>query len=89
MSGWLIGFVVGALVVVVVVALLVLMIAGARAAAGKAEAILSALRVASDNTAGLWRVRETNATATRIVEAATSARQALEAQPSSDGEARR
>lgn len=79
MSGWLIGFVVGALVVVVVVALLLLMIANARRVAAKAEAILDALQQARDNTYGLWAVTGTNLAADRIVRAATQAREALAA----------
>lgn len=79
MSGWVIGFAVGTAVVLVVVVLLLLMIVGARRAAEKAEDILLALREARDNTQGLWAVADTNATATRIVEAATSARLALAA----------
>lgn len=79
MSGWAIGFTVGAVVVVIVVVLLVLMIAGARRVAGKAEAILAALNQARDNTYGLWAVADTNAAASRIVAAATSAREALAA----------
>lgn len=78
MSGWVIGFAVGAAVVVVVVVLLLGMIVGARRAAAKAEAILAALHEARDNTLPLWQLVDTNATATRIVEAATAAREALE-----------
>ena len=77
MSGWAIGFSVGAAVVVVVVVLLVLMIAGARRVATKAEDILSALEEARLNTLGLWDVATTNATAERIVAAAAGAREAL------------
>jgi Sec-independent protein translocase protein TatA len=81
MTGWIIGFAIGGVVVVIVVVLLLLMIVGARKVAGTAEAILAALHEARDNTQPLWRVSATNATATRIVVAATTARQALEGQP--------
>ncbi len=78
MSGWAIGFAVGGVVVVIVVVLLLLMIAGARKVAAKAEAVLAALHEARDNTAPLWDVSATNATASRIVAAATAARESLE-----------
>jgi hypothetical protein len=77
MSGWVIGFIVGGVVALVVVVLLLLMIAGARRVAAKAEAILAALIEARDNTRGLWAVSGTNMAATRIVAAATTAREAL------------
>ncbi|MDQ3538100.1 MAG: hypothetical protein M3415_04795 [Actinomycetota bacterium] len=79
MSGWGLGFGIGALVVVVVVVLLLLMIAGARRVAAKAEAILAALIEARDNTQGLWALADTNLAATRIVSAAAAARVALSA----------
>lgn len=78
MSGWAIGFTVGLVVVIVVVVLLLLMIAGARRVATTAETILSALLEARDNTYGLWAVADTNVAATRIVVAATAAREALD-----------
>lgn len=78
MNGWIIGFGIGAVVVVIVVVLLLLMIVGARNVATKAEEILAALYEARDNTQALWRVSDTNATATRIVVAATGAREHLE-----------
>jgi hypothetical protein len=77
-NAWAVGFVVGAVVVVVVVVLLLLMIAGARNVATKAEDVLAALYEARDNTQPLWSVSATNATATRIVAAATAARETLE-----------
>ena len=80
MSGWAIGFAIALLVVVVVVVLLLLMIVGARNVAAKAEDILAALYDARDNTAPLWRLSATNATADRIVEGATAAREVLEGQ---------
>lgn len=78
-AGWTIGFVVGAAVVLVVVVLLLLMIAGVRAAAVKAEAILAALHAARDNTQGLWQVEQTNLATTRVLAATMRARSALEA----------
>lgn len=78
MSGWVLAWIIGAVVVVIVVALLLLMIRGAARAAGKAEDVLAALRDAQANTAALWAVAETNASAQRIVTAATGARNAIE-----------
>ncbi len=78
MNAWAVGFAVAAVVVVVVVVLLLLMIIGARNVAAKAEDILAALHEARDNTQPLWQVSATNSTATRIVNAATAAREALE-----------
>ncbi len=78
MNAWAIGFAIGGVVVVIVVVLLLLMIAGARNVAAKAEDILASLHEARDNTEPLWQVSATNATATRIVVAATAAREALE-----------
>ncbi len=77
MEGWLLGYTIGGVVVVIVVVLLLLMIVGARRTAAKAEAILAAVIEARDNTRGLWAVSGTNIAATRIVAAATAAREAL------------
>ena len=78
MNGWVLGYLVGAVVVAVVVGVLLLLIAGARATAEKAEAILAGLHEARDGTAGLWQVATTVATAERIVAAAAEARGSLE-----------
>lgn len=78
MSGWVIGFGIGAVVVVVVVVLLLLMIRGARNVAVTAEEILAALIESRDNTQPLWNVSATTATADRVVAAATAARHHLE-----------
>lgn len=78
-AGWVIGLTVALVVVAVVVVLLVLMIIGASRAAQKAEAILAALQDARDNTEGLWLLAETNAAASRVVGAATAAREHLAA----------
>lgn len=80
MSGWVLGWIIGAGVVVIVVVLLLLMIRGAARAAGKAEEVLAALDEAKANTAPLWAVDTTNQVATRIVVAATSAREYLASQ---------
>lgn len=77
MNGWILGYLIGAVVVLVVVAALLLMIRGARQTAEKAEAILAALNDARDGTAGLWRLGATVKTAERIAEAAADARRSL------------
>ena len=77
MNGWIIGYLIGALVVVVVVGVLLLMIAGARRTAEKAEAVLAGLNDVRDGTAGLWQLGATVATADRIVAAASRARRSL------------
>jgi hypothetical protein len=77
MTGWTIGFAVGAAVVLVVVILLVTMIVLARKITARAEAILAALHTARDNTEGLWDLAATNAVADRIVGGAADARNAI------------
>lgn len=77
MNGWIIGYLVGAVVVLVVVAALLLMIRGARRTAARAEAVLAALHDARDGTAALWKVHDTVRTADRIVAAAADARHSL------------
>lgn len=77
-SGWILGLSIALAVVGVVVVLLVMMIVLASRAAGKAEAILTALDDARVNTRGLWEVDQANQAATRIVGAATAAREYLE-----------
>lgn len=86
-AGWTIGFALGAAVVLVVVVLLLLMIAGVRAAALKAEAILAALHAARDNTQGLWEIERTNVTTGRILAAAIAAREALARRAAAAGDA--
>lgn len=77
MNGWVLGYLIGAVLVAVVVLLLVMMIAGARRTAEKAEAIVAALRDTRDGTAGLWQLADTVAAAERIVAAAADARTSL------------
>lgn len=77
MNGWVIGYLVGAVVVLVVVVVLLLLIAGARRTAEKAEAIAVALRDARDGTAALSQVHTTVLNTERIADAAGAARKAL------------
>jgi hypothetical protein len=76
-NGWVLGYLIGAVVVVIVVVALLLMIRGARRTAERAEAILAALNDTRDNTEGLWEVAATVRTAERIVAAAADARISL------------
>jgi hypothetical protein len=77
MTGWLIGYAIGAAVVVVVVALLVTMIVLARSVNAKAAGIVGALHTSRDHTRALWGVTATNAAADRILASAAQARQHL------------
>jgi Sec-independent protein translocase protein TatA len=77
MSGWAIGFGIGALVVVVVVALLLLLIVWARKIGTAAGEILAALHAARDHTEALWRIGDTNLAARRITTAAARSRESL------------
>ncbi len=77
MTGWWIGWIAGGIVVALVVVLLLLMIRGASRAVTKAVNVVGALEASRDNTAGLWQVNEVNNNATRIVRAATAAREHL------------
>lgn len=79
MTGWWIGWIIGAVVVLLVVALLLLMIKGAGRAVVKAGNVVAALEASRDNTAGLWNVNDVNHDVTRIVRAATAAREHLAA----------
>jgi hypothetical protein len=76
-NGWILGYLIGAVVVVAVVALLLLMIVGARRTAERAEAVLAGLNDVRDRTAGLWQLGDTVGTAERIVAAASDARGSL------------
>lgn len=77
-SGWIIGWVLFAIVVLLVVALLLLMIKGARDAAIKAESIVEAFNEAEGNTDGLWNVDTTNRHIVDITSSARAAREYLE-----------
>lgn len=85
-GGWIIGWVIGLAVVALVVLLVVLLIRGASRAANKAEAIIAALHVARENTAGLWNVDTTNRTIVRITDSAAAAREYLASQAPSEGD---
>jgi hypothetical protein len=77
-NSWIIGWIAGGAAVVVVVVLLLVATWMASRVAAKAEAILIALNEARANTEGLWGVAELNATAQRVVKAASAARSVLE-----------
>lgn len=86
MNGWLIGYLVGAIVVLVVAAALLVMFAGARRVAHQTEDILAALRQARAGTAALWKVADTNLAADRIVRAAAAVREGLAGETSTGSE---
>ena len=76
-TGWIIGYLVGAVLILVVVILLLLMIRGAHRAAVKAEAVLAALEESRDNTAPLWAVNDVNSAIERITDGAGVVREHL------------
>lgn len=76
-TGWIIGYVVGAVIVVAVVVLLLLMIKGARRAATTAEAILARLSESHGNTEPLWAVNDVNGAIERITDGAAAVRRHL------------
>jgi hypothetical protein len=76
-DGWMIGYLIGAVVVAAVVVLLLLMIAAARRTAEKTEAIVGGLHAARDGTAGLRDLGTTLKTTERVVAGAAAARTAL------------
>lgn len=79
MSGWVVGYIVTAGVVVIVAAVALALTAQARRLADEVDVVVAALLDARDGSVGLWRVRETNAAAGRIVAAAAAVRQGLSA----------
>ena len=82
MTGWIVGWSVGLAAITVVVLLLTIMIVRASRVAATAEAIAAALDDSRDNTLGLWEVETTRSTVSRIVRAATAAREHLASQGS-------
>jgi hypothetical protein len=65
-TGWVIGWIVGALVVVIAATLLLIIIALARRITGQAHEITRALDGARENTTGLFDVKRTNLAIDRI-----------------------
>ncbi len=75
--GWVIGYVVGAVIVVAVAVLAITLILQARKIGKQAADIVDALERARDNTAGLWEVDSVNRSLDSIRAAARAARVAL------------
>jgi hypothetical protein len=78
LTGWWVGYAIGAAIVIVVALLLVLIIRTARAIAAAADEATRCLAEARDRTEALWRVTATNELAADILEGARRAREALE-----------
>lgn len=78
LTGWYVGYGLGAVVVLLVAALVLAITATARRIADVADDIAATLAVARDRTEVLWQVSTTNSVATDILDTATAARQALE-----------
>lgn len=78
LTGWVVGYGVGAVVVAAVAVLLILLIVTARRIAAVAADASRGLALARERTEVLWEVRTTNRVASDIIELATDARRALE-----------
>lgn len=76
-TGWLIGFVIGAVVVVLVVALLLILIVSARKIGDQAQEIEIALESARVRTLALWEVQHINTRVESITHRLAAARRAL------------
>ncbi|MDP9069475.1 MAG: hypothetical protein M3N53_14195 [Actinomycetota bacterium] len=77
MTGWWVGYGIGALVVVIVVVVVVAIIATARKIADVAEDGTRSLILARDRTEVLWQVATTNTVANDLLQGAMKAREAL------------
>lgn len=77
MTGWWVGYGIGALVVLIVVAVVIAIIVTARRIADVAEDGTRSLIEARDRTEVLWQVATTNVVANDLLQGATKAREAL------------
>ncbi|MQA61962.1 MAG: hypothetical protein GEU86_10775 [Actinophytocola sp.] len=77
LTGWWVGYVIGAVVVLLVAVLLILIIVTVRRIAAVAEDATEALRLTQERTAALWHLEETRTAAKDILAGATEARHAL------------
>ncbi|CAN5689963.1 hypothetical protein BH24ACT26_BH24ACT26_02650 [soil metagenome] len=77
LTGWWVGYSIGALIVLVVAALVVSIIATARRIAAVAEDATRSLTETRERTEVLWQVATTNLVAQDILEGAAAARRAL------------
>jgi anti-sigma-K factor RskA len=78
LTGWYVGFAIGALAIVLVVALVAMILNLARRIGMQALAITEALEESRDNTAPLWDVEKVNVGLRSIVKSARQAREVLE-----------
>ncbi len=77
LTGWWVGYVIGAVVVLLVAALLILIIATVRRIAAVAEDATASLRLTQERTEVLWELEATRTAAKDILTSATEARHAL------------
>ena len=77
LTGWWVGYAIGATIVVLVAVVLLLIIRTAHAIASVAEDATRSLAETRDRTEVLWQVRTTNQVAADLLEGATRARKAL------------
>lgn len=77
MTGWWVGYGIGALVVLIVVVVVVAIIVTARRIGDVAEDGTRSLLLTRDRTEVLWQVATTNSVANDLLEGATKAREAL------------
>lgn len=77
LTGWAVGYAVGALVVVIVAAVLLTIIFAARRIASVAEDATESLALTRARTEALWELQATNRVASDLLEGAREARSAL------------
>jgi hypothetical protein len=77
LTGWWVGYAVGAAIVAVVAVLLILIILTARAIATAAEDAAGSLAETRDRSEVLWQVATTNQVAADLLDGATKTRKAL------------
>jgi hypothetical protein len=77
LTGWLVGYAVGATIVLVVAVLLILIIVAARGIAAAAEDATRSLAETRDRTEVLWQLATTKQVAADLLDGAARARRAL------------
>lgn len=78
LTGWYVGFVIGAVAIVIVVALVAAILNLARGIGNQAVAITEALAESCENTLALWDVEKANVGLRSVVKSAQQARSVLE-----------
>ncbi|MFP5299000.1 MAG: hypothetical protein ACLGHL_08445 [Actinomycetota bacterium] len=86
LTGWWIGYGVGAAVVLIVATVVISLIVTARRIGDVAEDATRSLAETRDRTEVLWQVAVTNQVATELLTGAREARRALAGEPSDQGE---